>query len=76
LGANTVAIIKALQAELNLPATGVVDAGQKSESKGVNLVEAKHAAGEIKLPIEVSEIAGAARLNKSIPFLSQEQITL
>ena len=35
---------------------------KKSESEWVNLVAAKHAAGEIKLPIEVSDIAGAGRL--------------
>jgi hypothetical protein len=35
---------------------------KKSESEWVRLVAAKHAAGEITLPIEVSDIAGAGRL--------------
>ena len=35
---------------------------KKSESEWVELVTAKHAAGEIKLPIEVSEVAGQAEL--------------
>ena len=35
---------------------------KKSESEWVNLVTAKHAAGDIKLPIEVSDIAGQVKL--------------
>ena len=35
---------------------------KKSESEWVNLVKAKHAYGEIQLPIEVGEIAGQVKL--------------
>lgn len=56
-------VVKMIKEELGVrQPEGIRKLAKKSESEWVGLVKAKHAAGDIKLPFEVGEVAGQAQL--------------